>query len=52
MIFTPTLTNKLDISNTDVFFFCCFFFYLRGCLAAWTLIQEEGVWKVNSSANT
>ena len=39
-----------DISRPDVFFSLVFFFYLRGCLAAWALIQEEGAWKINSSA--
>ena len=38
-----------DIFRPDVFFSVVFFFYLRGCLAAWALIQERA-WKVNSSA--
>lgn len=51
MIFTPKLTNKLDIFSMDVFSFSVvFFFYRRGCLDAWALVQEEGGWKVNSSA--
>ena len=51
MIFTPKLTNKLDIFSMDVFSFSVvFFFYRRGCLGAWALIQEEGAWIVNSSA--
>ena len=51
MIFTPKLTNKLDIFSMDVFSFSVvFFFYWRGCLGAWALIQEEGAWIVNSSA--
>lgn len=32
------------------FFSVVFFFYRRGCLDAWALVQEEGGWKVNSSA--
>ena len=32
MIFTPTLTNKLDISNTDLFFSVVSF---STCGAAW-----------------
>ena len=36
-----------DIFRPDVFFSVVFSFYLRGCLAAWALLQEEGAWKVN-----
>ena len=38
MIFTPTLTNKLDISNTDVFFSVVSF---STCGAAWLRESPE-----------